>query len=115
MATYIRQIWCGFLRVCAKNVAGWVFWGGVKNPAWVSLLDFLRAPWSFVSRPAGWSADNALSLRGANHNHGPLGLRHAAEARPRAHGRHDGLTCRRSKHRLPPGVRGRRGGRTMHV
>ena len=44
MATYLRQIWCGILSVCAKNVAGWVFGGGVKNPTWVSVLDFLHAP-----------------------------------------------------------------------
>ena len=54
MATYIRQIWCGFLSACAKNVAGWVFWGGVKNPAWVSLLDFLRAPWHGARRKSNF-------------------------------------------------------------
>ena len=44
MATYIRQIWCGFIECVCKKCGWLVFWGGVKNPAWVSLLDFLRAP-----------------------------------------------------------------------
>ena len=28
---------------------GWMdFWGGVKNPAWVSVFDFLRTPYPWV-------------------------------------------------------------------
>ena len=29
----------------AKNMDGWIFCECVKNPTWVSLLDFLQTPW----------------------------------------------------------------------